>query len=265
MKKILLVILVFVNLFGMGWKKIILYNDTPFKLVILIGYFDGEEWISKGWYYIKSHKELTFYTKSRVFYYRAKSYYGNYNWYPSNGESYRRLYVDPYKAFKIKSSNPPSNAKLEKFKKVITPNDLESYKLSFTYTKNDVFFENPQDCICYKDYISITKSINPLGKKPDANTAERIADALSVLPASDYCSNQATRVILMASQSYGLLAKYQDECGESTVDSFFIGFFEPWKAFTTCPDIMKKGKKLAIKFDREILLYEEWYQGNCTR
>ena len=96
-------------------KKIIIHNKTPFKLQIIIGYYDGEDWISQGYFYIKSNKDLVFYTKGNIFYYRAKSYYGNLNWYPSISQAHKNLYVTD-KAFKIKSLNSPTNARVERFK-----------------------------------------------------------------------------------------------------------------------------------------------------
>ena len=264
MKRLILLALLFINLFALDNKKIILQNKTPFKLQIIIGYYDGKDWISKGWFNIKSNKDLVFYTKGNIFYYRAKSYYGNFNWYPSKNESYVKLYVID-KAFEINSSNPPSNARIEKFRVRKIPNNLKSYTYNLTYTQNNINFVKPQDCVCHDDYISLKNSINPSRKAVDTSTAKTLANALSTLPTTDYCSKQAGSIIYMESQIYSLIAESKDKCGDGFVEGFMTGFFEPWKIFTTCPDIEDKNKKLYKKWNQQVNLYDEWYQGNCSK
>jgi hypothetical protein len=55
------------------------------------------------------------------------------------------------------------------------------------------------------------------------------------------------------------------KCGDGFVEGFMTGFFEPWKIFTTCPDIEDKNKKLYKKWNQQVNLYDEWYQGNCSK
>jgi len=262
MKKLLLILL-YINLFALDNKKVVLHNSTPFKIEIAIGYYNGEDWISEGWFHIKSNKDLTFYTKNRIFYYRARSYYKTFNWYPSNSQSSSNFYVID-QAFKIRDKNPPSNVKVQPFKKVIIPKNKTSYTLDLTYGANNIHFVKPQDCVCHKDYIALKNSINPSKQPLDTSIAKTTANALSTLPTSDYCSQQASNIIYLDSKIYSVIAESYDKCGNGFIEGFFTGFFEPWKGFITCPNIMHKTKELIRQWKGKVKLYDEWYQGNCT-
>ena len=103
------------------------------------------------------------------------------------------------------------------------------------------------------------------GKAVDTSTAKTLSSALATLPTTDYCSKQASDIIFMDSKRYSLITEIYDKCGETGIESFVTGFFEPWKAFITCPDIDDKIKKLEKKWIREVNLYDEWNQGNCSK